>query len=152
MHKLLFYATYITQFQFLYPLALNLALNIVVYKYKVAQRDGGEKKKIRFAIYVPKKYLLLLVTQAPCAFLPLKSSSNSILIFLHRQLQRATDRRYSVPFWCYRVSCRRFCCLFYAILSPFVVFYTFLRLFVAKSEICQFLGVRLSKTDKLSFF
>ena len=48
------------------------------------------------------------------------------------------------------------CCLFYNILSPFVIFYTCLRLFVAKSEICTFLGVKLSKklskVDKSAFF
>ena len=63
--------------------------------------------------------------------------------------------RYSVPFLYYFVPCRCFLLLFNAILSPFVVFYTFLRLFVAKPEICTFLGVKLSKklskADKLAF-
>ena len=49
-----------------------------------------------------------------------------------------------------------FCCLFYTILSPFIVFYTCLCLFVAKSEICTFPGVKLSKklskADKSAFF
>ena len=49
-----------------------------------------------------------------------------------------------------------FCCLFYTILSPFIVFYTCRCLFVAKSEICTFPGVKLSKklskADKSAFF
>ena len=49
-----------------------------------------------------------------------------------------------------------FCLPFYAILSPFVAFYTFVPLFVVKSEICTFLGVKLSKklskADKSVFF
>ena len=59
---------------------------------------------------------------------------------------------YSVPFWCYFVPCRCFLLPFYVFFSPFVVFYTFLRLFVAKSEICTFLGAKLSKADKSAFF
>jgi len=45
-----------------------------------------------------------------------------------------------------------FLLLFNAILSPFVVFYSFLRLFVAKSDLRTFLGVKLSKADESAFF
>ena len=49
-----------------------------------------------------------------------------------------------------------FLLLFNPVLSPFVVFYPFLRLFVAKSDIRTFLGVKLSKklskSDKSAFF
>ena len=88
----------------------------------------------------------------PSCLVTLKRSTDSILIFLHRQL-RYNFWRYSVPFLFYFVPCRCFFLPFYAILSPFLVFYKQkLRTFVAKPEICTFFGVKLSKADKSTFF
>ena len=46
------------------------------------------------------------------------SSTDSILVFLHRQL-RYNFWRYSVPFWCYFVPCRCFLLPFLQYFEPF---------------------------------
>ena len=63
---------------------------------------------------------------SPCCLVTMKSSTDSILIFLHRQL-RYNFWRYSVPFWWYFVPCR---CFLLPFLHYFEPFYRILHLFV----------------------
>ena len=125
------------------------------YRYRKMHQIWSDKyikrpkyQKLNFSKFLSTKCKKI----TPSCLVTLKRSTNSILIY-------NTDSyviNLCAILCLFDTDCRCFLLPFYAILSPFVAFYTFLCIFVAKSEICTFLGVKLSKklskADKSVFF